>query len=163
MKTQLLVFFIVFSSLSGFCQSLDLEVIASAGKSSQNLNFQLDWTIGEVITTTISSEDYILSQGFHQPNLIISSIGLSDFPGLSVSIYPNPATEVVSVKLSSFGEDDRIIELIDMSGRICFYEQSNAQEIEINLLGFEKGLFFLRIHDSNGKHLGSFKIIKYGF
>jgi len=163
MKTQLLVFFIVFSSLSGLCQSLDREVIASAGKSSQNLNFQLNWTLGEVATNTISSEAYILSQGFHQPHVLSSSIGINEFPGLSVRIYPNPVINIITINLSSCGEGKRIIELIDMSGRVRFYEETNAQETEINLLGFEKGLFILRIHDSNGKYLDSFKIVKYGF
>lgn len=163
MKNLLLTCVLLSSSISALCQNLDQEVIACSGKSSVNQNFQITWTLGEAITNTINSENCILSQGFHQSNLIVSSIGMNDFPGLSVSIFPNPTREIVTIQLKSADENSRIIELIDMSGRVCLFEKSSHQEIKINLLNYKKGLYFLRIHDSNGKHLGSFKIVKYGF
>lgn len=163
MKNHLMVFLLVCTSMSGLCQNLNQVVIASAGKSSQNQSVQLDWTIGEVFINTIISNKCIISQGFHQTNLILSSSREAKHPGLSVRIYPNPASEYIMINCWSLFNEYLLIELIDMNGRIKFFDKTNDGELKIDIRGFDKGFYFLRLYDENRNIIGSYKIIKLGY
>jgi hypothetical protein len=46
--------------------SFSQQVIATAGSSGSGTGIQLSWTIGEPVTSTAQSTEFILTQGFHQ-------------------------------------------------------------------------------------------------
>lgn len=162
MKSLGMLFLMIAVTMHGFCQYMNREVIASAGKSSQNLYVQVDWTVGELIVKTFENEQCVLSQGFHQTKLILSSIGIQDYPDLSVRVFPNPARDYISIEMTTPSFESRIIQLIDMRGRVRFYQETAQQKLRINLLTFDKGVYFLRIIEKNGKYISSYKIIKLG-
>jgi hypothetical protein len=66
-----------------------------------------DFSIGEVITTTLSSNSSIVTQGFQQPNLF--GIGNRKFPRLKIQVYPNPTTDKVQVHFEKHDRLDYII------------------------------------------------------
>ncbi len=63
--TCILSVFPCMSSLYG--QELEREVIGSAGTFATSNFGSMAWTIGEVTIDTYSSNDFFLTQGFHQP------------------------------------------------------------------------------------------------
>lgn len=50
------------------------EILSSAGTTMEGESTQISWTIGEVITATIQNESKQLSQGFHQPDFLSTSL-----------------------------------------------------------------------------------------
>lgn len=61
-----------------YSQSLTLTVIASAGSYYESDNLRLSYTLGEIAVSTLSTSNLILTQGFQQPTLIISSVNDPD-------------------------------------------------------------------------------------
>ena len=55
-------------------QSLSPTVIASSNGSYVGATFSMDYTVGETFISTLSSGDYILTQGFHQPEFIVVDV-----------------------------------------------------------------------------------------
>ncbi|WP_415372298.1 hypothetical protein [Patiriisocius sp. Uisw_047] len=49
-----------------FAQSIEREVVASAGETISNGAVSLDFTVGELAVSDISNGDVVLQQGFHQ-------------------------------------------------------------------------------------------------
>jgi hypothetical protein len=94
MKKQILLIASVCCSLASQAQSLSPQVVASAGNYVSSAAGSLSYTIGEPVVTTVSGGSNILTQGFQQPNDIVS--GLLDIEREafgSFSLYPIPATD----------------------------------------------------------------------
>ena len=160
MKKLILFFFFWLSSGGIFSQSISPEVIATAGDHFTGTNVQMSWTIGEIAIETLESGSAILTQGFHQPNLMITSV--KDLAkDISVNIYPNPTSEIVHVELNDYLTGFQLV-LSDNSGRILTTKASLSSDSihQFDLSGFASGIYFLRVINGDQQNLKTFKIIK---
>ncbi|MDH3649063.1 MAG: T9SS type A sorting domain-containing protein [Saprospiraceae bacterium] len=79
-------------------QDLQPSIIASAGKFAKTESASLSWTLGEAVTATLTNDDVILTQGFHQPLLGVST-GFTDPEfGFDIDLYPNPARYELTIE-----------------------------------------------------------------
>ena len=73
------------------------QVIANAGEFWNNSEGSLSWTIGEVVTETVTTASYQLTQGFQQIQegyLVLSdNLFLND-----ITIFPNPFSSEVKIQ-----------------------------------------------------------------
>ncbi len=92
---------------------------------------------------------------FYTPNvnLFFSSGEMSvidnDLSSFSLSIYPNPATELVNIKSN---KDNKILEvqLINSLGQMVSKKSFNGQEISLNIRGLKAGFYLAQVKTSNG-------------
>ena len=63
---------IAFAGLHVNAQSIERQVIGSAGTTLSNGTVSLDFTVGELAVTTITDGTTTLTQGFHQETIILS-------------------------------------------------------------------------------------------
>jgi len=76
---------------------------------------------------------------------------------LVFNVYPTPSTGKITVQLASdFGKEDAFISVSDMLGRV-FLEKKAVSTNEIDLSGFDKGMYFVTVKDTNSS--GSRRII----
>ncbi len=87
---------------------------------------------------------------------------ISDSGKPSFSIFPNPATDNISISLQGF-ENDAVIQLINLHGQVLntinIDESELMQTLEINVSGFTPGLYFVNVK-SNEQQLVKRLIIK---
>ncbi|MEZ5198314.1 MAG: hypothetical protein R2764_18570 [Bacteroidales bacterium] len=58
-------------------QSIDRDVLSSAGDYFEGPNSSISWTLGEIATETLTDGNFILTQGFQQPyGIVIHGIDL---------------------------------------------------------------------------------------
>ncbi len=82
-------------------QELELcrQVIGVTGSSAISSGQNFAYTIGEPVIGTVSSQDYILTQGFHQPELCIvldvTTFELEDT--WSLKLFPNPTSDQIQL------------------------------------------------------------------
>ena len=95
MKRYILVFCAALYALSLSGQKQ--EVIASAGGYNSAGGISISWTLGETIIPTFSSGDLILTHGFQQ-QLIVTTIEDNLEELVNVTVYPNPASEVLNLR-----------------------------------------------------------------
>lgn len=142
-------------------QSLSPEVISTAGDHFATANAQLSWTLGEPIIETLNgSGAAMLTQGFHQTNLMVTA--LEDLAvDFQVRVYPNPTVGWLNVEAeeapAAFG-----LELFDATGRLL---RSSPVEPEsglrtLDLSGYAPGLYLLRLHTQGRKTIKTFKVFK---
>jgi len=135
-------------------QSITPFVIASTGGFYTSSNFSLSSTLGEVIITTATGTNNILTQGFQQPSNMGTSIQQIDEGETSITVYPNPATDYLTVEISSDKYDRFDIELFDLLGQKLFvrYEEdqySTTNIYTINTSALAEGIYLLRLTSSN--------------
>lgn len=64
----------------------------------------------------------------------------------SFSIFPNPANDVVNIKLKNASNGSFKVEVFDVQGkRILSQETTDAIQIELNVSEFESGLYFIKL------------------
>lgn len=80
--------------------------------------------------------------------------GVTKILQATISTYPNPASEYVTVKLENANTNEAIGTLTDVAGvevsSVNFYQTGNALEATIPVEGLTNGMYILRIQSDNG-------------
>jgi hypothetical protein len=136
------------------------QVVATAGDFDQNESGSVSWTLGQVVTPTLSGTDMVLTQGFQQVSLEVVA---SNAPGLDaqakVKAYPNPVANRITVEVGDLSNSTLSFELYTLQGQLVKKKSIHTDHQRINMEGKPSGEYLLRIL-SDGKPVESFKIIK---
>lgn len=79
---------------------------------------------------------------------------------MDVSVYPNPATSILTV-VNPSNQTSLKVEMLDMNGRVVLVENkalNNASETTLTIDHLEKGIYTLRVYNNEGQK--TFKIVK---
>lgn len=76
-----------------------------------------------------------------------------------LAIYPNPATDILSIEFPVFGINDKTIEILDLNGKIVATTQFSSFKVNMDISGLSNGVYFLRLSCEEG--LITKKFIKY--
>lgn len=161
MRTLIVSFLVVICNFPVLAQESGAEVVATCGGYFQASNIQIDWTLGELLGTTIGNGSQQITQGFLQPiDKITSTQELRLLEG-TLSVFPNPTSEILQLHLSFHESQNVTATLFDTQGRLL--EQFLFEGIEINthvsLQQFAVGTYFLKLTLNEG-HATTFKVIK---
>lgn len=146
MKKVFFSLLILFGVGNSYSQTLSPEVISSSGKSMTDGTTTIEWTLGESVTATLDNSQNMLSQGFHQTNILVTSIPNTVVSGLSV--FPNPTINIVNVQFSS-DQKNTIVELYSVEGKLLEKHVVNSRNLELNLSSYPAGSYFLRVNNSD--------------
>jgi hypothetical protein len=83
-----------------------------------------------------------------------SIASIEETQGLSVSVYPNPANDLINIK-STLSEGN--ITIFDMTGKLLINQQFSGAMNSINTSELKNGIYNLTI--SNGEKTSSEKLI----
>lgn len=167
MKKYLILVCTFFLFVIARSQSITPQVIATAGDYFVGTNASLSWTLGEVITETVTNGSYTLTQGFQQPHYNVTSIpddpSIKNDPLGNITVYPNPVADELNISFKDVNEKNVVITVFDLNGKILISDiAENTTAIkQINMSYVAKGNYFIRFATKDGKHLKSFKIVKY--
>lgn len=146
-----------------FAQQVSPDVIASAGDSYEGSEVSISWTLGEIAIETLDPQNGnpILTQGFHQPDYIITEIDNFLSQSFELNVYPNPAHDFISIKSKEINKD-MYVSLIDVNGKILLNKvlRKDETEIRIPLTNMVVGTYFILIATAEGELLKSFQIQK---
>lgn len=161
MKKSTTVALLCLFSLGTMAQSITPEVISSAGDHYENGSYQLSWTLGEVAVQTYDNGSNILTEGFHQPEILITSIEEENLTDIDLTIFPNPTTQFVNIQLRN-NEADMTASVLDMSGKTVMTKSIVAYQAEsgFDLGNLAAGGYLLQILDNDGKFRSTHQIQK---
>jgi hypothetical protein len=158
MKNCVFIFIILILTLT-FSISAQ-NVISSAGASAIGSNVQLSWTAGEPIIEIFSGTNSILTQGFHQGKLTITAIEPDIYPGIYLSVYPNPVVFELNLYLSGTGNTIFEYELYNIEGKLLINKKIQNQPEIINMQKYPAGTYLLKVIADGIKPTKTFKILK---
>jgi hypothetical protein len=138
-----------------FAQSVSPDVISTAGTSFNDGTSQLDWTLGEPVTSTFTSGTDELTQGFHQPEMIVTAIG--ETVNTAVSVFPNPTQNLLNVKITDPAKT--IVELYTVEGKLLQSKIAVNTDVLIDMSNYTSGNYLLVVKEDKGK-TNTYKISK---
>ena len=151
--------------ITGFTQRITPSVISPAGDISKSGKMYLHWTLGESAIETISSKNNIITQGFHQPLIIVKkthTVFSNGHENIDIMILPNPVQFMCKAFIKRDNNSLLHLELTDINGRKLFNTVSVAkiETIDLDFASYTAGTYILTVRDSKGGLFKSFKIIK---
>lgn len=139
-------------------QSTTPTVLASAGGEST----QLSWTAGETVVQTLTSSSVVLTQGFHQPNLVITSIAEPSLPTpATITVFPNPVNDQLNIRIEE-SRELLTVTVFDLQGKLLLPATApigNGTH-SYDFSTFSAGTYYLRAVDATGKQVKTVKILK---
>jgi len=139
-------------------QTANPNLVSSSGDSFHNTSYQLDWSIGECVTTTHSAGNFEITQGFHQNSYVVTAIKNLQ-TDINISVYPNPITDLLSLKVESSEVESMQFTVTNFSGKILLTKNFTENIEQINFSNHTTGTYFISIME-NHQLIKSFKIIK---
>jgi hypothetical protein len=135
------------------------EVISAAGGHSSGTKVQASWTVGEPVIETQMNGQYILTQGMHQGNLVVTVA--REIAGLDyqVTAYPNPVSKYVKLDIGAPRIDGFSYALYNAEGQLLKQEEVNQKVTTIPMEEYTHASYLLRVM-SKGKEIKVFRVIK---
>ena len=98
------------SAINGFTDGNPIELKVWKNETNEEIKLNVEVSDGEMVFNRQSSVFVIIND-----NQVVS--GISDFYLLNISVYPNPASNVVNVSFSNLPKKGTKITLMDMNGK----------------------------------------------
>ena len=137
------------------------EAVPATGGEASGSGGSASYTVGQVVYTTSTGTNGSIAQGVQQPYEISVVTGIKEAKGinLSVSAYPNPATDYLTVKVENYKTDNLQYQVFDINGKLLQSVKATGQETSINIQDYPAANYFVKVID-NKKEIKAFKIIK---
>jgi hypothetical protein len=90
----------------------------------------------------------------------ISSVGIKETAlNISLSIFPNPTSDFLTLKVEDYNNEALSYNLLDEQGKLVLNEQITNQDTQVAMSTLARGAYFINVLQAN-KKIQTFKIIK---
>ncbi|MEA3494908.1 MAG: T9SS type A sorting domain-containing protein [Bacteroidota bacterium] len=118
------------------------------------------YSVGQVVYTSNTASTGTVDQGV-QHAYEIYNVGIKETAlNISLSAFPNPTTENLSLQINDYNNEQLLYQLFDMQGKQLSNGQIVAQQTQINMNSLPAATYFINVVNQENKKVQSFKIIK---
>lgn len=146
-------------TLTGVSQAIRAqEAVLPGGNFHSNGTSSISWSLGEAVIQTLRSADNIITQGFQQSRLTVTSV--KEIPGLKmiISAFPNPTNSYINLKVD--GEIENLtFAVYDISGRVVTQGKMESNPTQVSFDQQSAGVYFIRVLKDNHE-VRIFRIVK---
>ena len=137
------------------------ESVIAIGGNASGSGGSVSYSVGQVVYTTSTGANGSVAQGVQQPYEISVVTAIEEAKGinLSVSVYPNPTTDYLTLEVKDFELSTLHFQLYDMNGKLLQSEKISGSQTSITMGNLVSATYFVKVIQSN-KEIKTFKIIK---
>jgi hypothetical protein len=134
--------------------------IASGGNAT-GTGGSVSYSVGQIVYTTNIGTGGSVSQGVQQPYEIsvITEVEQAKDINLICSVYPNPTTDFLTLKVVNYDKNKLSYWLYNVTGNLLQNKKAEGNETHVIMQNLLPGTYYLKVTD-NGKEVKTFKIIK---
>jgi hypothetical protein len=161
MKQQRKILSIFF--LLGFCIATvqGQQTIPATGGNASGSGGSVSYTVGQILSSSISGANGSVVQGVQQPYEIsvVTALRNTEDISLKCSVYPNPTAGLTKLVFESPDFENLRFRLYDINGILLQDKKVESRETEISLENFSSSVYFLKVLRNN-LEVKVFKIVK---
>ena len=137
------------------------ESVNATGGNASGSGGSASYTVGQVVYTTKTGTNGSVAQGVQQPYEISVGTGIGTAKGinLSVTAYPNPATDFLTLEVKDFELSTLNFQLYDIQGKLLQSKKITGNQTSIVMSNLVPATYFIKVIQGN-KEVKTFKIIK---
>ncbi len=136
------------------------QVVSTAGTHATGTGVQLSWTVGEPVIETFTGTSAIITQGFHQTRLVVTTVDPAVYPGLTLTVYPNPVSSTLKLEITGDGLKNLFFCLYNMEGKCILKRKVESSHELVGMESCAPGAYLLSVFRGADQLLKSFKIVK---
>lgn len=154
-------FLVLFALLLSFSVQAQTshQVLSATGGDATGSGGTVAYSVGQIVYTTSTGTTGSVAQGVEQA-YEISSVGIKETAlNISLSIFPNPTSDYLTLKVEDYNNEALSYNLLDEQGKLVLNEQITNQDTQLAMSSLARGAYFINIVQAN-KKIQTFKIIK---
>jgi hypothetical protein len=119
------------------------------------------YTVGQIASRVQTGSNGYIIQGVQQPYEISVITGIEEAREITLSftVYPNPTTDFITIKIENYSSTNLSYELLGLDGNVLENKNITTSEVVISMRNQPSSIYFLRLVDQN-RLIKTFKIIK---
>ncbi len=118
------------------------------------------YSVGQIVYTTNTGTNGSVAQGVQQPFEISTTVGINETSiNLELSVYPNPTSNFLQLKVESERIESLSYQLLDLQGKVIESKKVSSTTTTVAMENLPTATYFLRVTDNN-QVVKTFKIIK---
>lgn len=137
------------------------ESVNTTGGDASGSGGSVSYSVGQVMYQTHTGANGSVAQGAQQPYefSVLTAIEEAKGINLSVSAYPNPASNYMVLKIKDIELSDLSYRLYNTQGNTIQNEKINGSLTNIDMSNLMPAIYFVKVIQ-NKKNIITFKIIK---
>ena len=135
--------------------------VNATGTNASGSGGSVSYSVGQVVYTTHTGTSGSVAEGVQQPYEISVVTGLEEAQSinLSVTAYPNPTTDYLTLRIDEFEISNLSFQLYDISGKLLQSEKITGNQTNIVMSNLVPANYFVKVIAGN-QLIKEFKIIK---
>lgn len=135
--------------------------INAVGGNASGGGGSVSYSVGQVVYTTNSGTNGSVAQGVQQPFEISVVTAIEEASGinLTVSAYPNPTTDYLTLEVKELELSNLYFQLYDMQGKLLQRNKITGIQTSIVMSNLAPATYYVKVVREN-KEEKTFKIIK---
>lgn len=146
-----LLLFCSFVHAQQVVDNLCMQAIGSNGLSAEKLGKHYDATLGEVMIATLTTSDgsFTVTQGFHQPECALTSVGVEDLAATwALEIFPNPTSGQLNIQYQTPTGSPLNVRLWSIAGALIQDWQTLPSSSVLDCTHLASGFYLLELRDA---------------
>ena len=135
------------------------QVLSASGGDAMGSGGSVAYSLGQIVYTTSTGTTGSVAQGVEQAYEIYS-VGIKETTlNISLSVFPNPTSDFLTLKVEDYNNETLFFYLLDEQGKLILIEQIKNQNTQLSMSTLARGSYFINIVQTN-KKIQTFKVIK---
>ena len=135
------------------------QVLSASGGDATGSGGSVAYSVGQIVYTTSTGTTGSVAEGVEQAYEIYS-VGIKETTlNISLSVFPNPTSDFLTLKVQDYNNETLSFDLLDEQGKLVLNEQITTQDTQVAMSTLARGSYFINIVQAN-KKIQTFKIIK---
>jgi len=158
-KIQITFTLALFFAIGSFAQSsphlLRATISATGSSSTTNNKHLVQQSVGQSSPVGVQQiSNHTIRQGFIQPTQLKRMLAASSSSDLSVSVYPNPTIDNITLSFEELVSGKVNLSIYDEMGRLVLMENKEAQvELSYSLANLVVGNYFVKVNATNKQYV----------
>ncbi len=119
------------------------EVVTTSGDIYTSASGSICFTVGEPVSETCEGSLHYLTQGFHQSNLLITSVFDLAITTIKISAYPNPVLNFVILRTESRLQTNMHVKVFDLNGKPLYQKPITSNVMQIPFSSYASATYLL--------------------
>lgn len=140
-----------FAKAQQVVDNLCMQVIGSNGLTAEKLGKHYDATLGEVMIATLATSDgsFAATQGFHQPECALASVGVEDLAiAWVLELFPNPTSSKLHIQYQTPTDSPLDARLWSITGTLILDWQTLPSGSVLDCTELTSGIYLLDLRDA---------------
>jgi hypothetical protein len=160
MKKTLLFLMGILCLWTANAQSFQHNAVVPAAGTNSTATISLEWTLGDLATSSFTLGESLFTQGFNQP--FINSLKNDPIVNApEIRMLPNPTSSFVQVVVDDQKQGMYLVSITDITGRNAIDRtRLFVSKISINVASLAAGSYLVTVYNSAGVRVQTRKLIK---